>query len=216
MTVRTLLAFILLTACAGSSERAEQAGSARDAGVAPAPPPRESGETKPSSQPGPTVGTPTGVRPPPSPGGAPPPDGAAPAPGAPAGALVPPPTPGALSVRLAGCVTAVDEAAARRFTPPPARPEAPPGVTVEGVQGGVHVVHELTHACCLRAEISSRLEGERLVVIERLAGEPCRCQCASTLETAVGAPPGRHEVVVILERPRSEPERVHEGVVEVR
>lgn len=214
MTRRIRVVVLLLAAAAGCSGRAHRSPPAPDSAATQAPAPEESGAKKPAPQSS-TVEPATGVRPPPSPGEASPSAGPAATSGAPGGALAPPAVPGAQAVRLSGCVTAGDEAAARRFIARSPSSEAAPGVTVTPVAGGVRVLHRLTHACCLKAEIASRLDGDRLIVTERLWGEPCRCQCASTLETAVAVPPGRTRVTVVVERPRSDPERVHEAVVDV-
>ena len=61
-------------------------------------------------------------------------------------------------------------------------------VSVRAAPGGAVVVHELAHACCLRAKVSARLDGDLVVVTERLVGTPCRCECGSVIRTGVGLP----------------------------
>jgi hypothetical protein len=73
-------------------------------------------------------------------------------------------------------------------------------VTVRAVRGGAAIQHEVTHACCLRAAASSRIEEGRVVVVtERLSGVPCRCTCGSTLTSSVALPPGDWKVAVDLD-----------------
>jgi hypothetical protein len=113
--------------------------------------------------------------------------------------LVPPASPGASRSAVSGCLTAATEADAGRFPAPPVTRDAAPAVTVTAVPGGALVVHELTHACCLRSQVTSSIAGARAVVRETLSGTPCRCMCGSTLRTAVALPPGTWTVAVELE-----------------
>jgi hypothetical protein len=119
--------------------------------------------------------------------------------GAVATALAPPAEAGASRSSVSGCLTAVGESDATRFPAPPVSRNPAPPVTVTAVPGGALVVHELTHACCLRAQVTTSIAGSRAVVRETLTGNPCRCMCGSTLRTAVGLPPGAWTVVVELE-----------------
>jgi len=132
-----------------------------------------------------------------------------------ANALVPPETEGASRSAFAGCLLAANETEAGRFPPPPALRSAGPEVTVAPTVGGALVTHELTHACCLKGGVTTRLEGRVAIVRERLAGIPCRCRCASTLRTAVALPPGRWTVAVELEEAGGA-RRVHEQPIEIR
>ncbi len=65
--------------------------------------------------------------------------------------------------------------------------------------GGALVTHPFSHSCCLKAEVSARIEGSHAIVLEKLTGKPCRCMCSSTLRTAVGLTPGWWTVVIDLD-----------------
>lgn len=144
--------------------------------------------------------------------------GVAPAPARPtsaAPALLPPGDLGTSRSVLSGCLLAASEAEAGRFPPPPALRSAGPKVTLAPVAGGALVSHELEHACCLKGEVATRLEGRTAIVRERLLGTPCRCRCASTLRTAVALAPGRWTVAVEVEEAGAV-RRVHEQPFDVR
>lgn len=129
--------------------------------------------------------------------------------------LVPPADPGAFDTEITGCLEAPPtEADGARFPAP--HPIAPTGdagtptgfeVRLSALRGGILVSHELSHPCCLRAEVTARVQGPVLTVVETLSGRPCRCTCSSTVRTAVGAPPGRYTVELHLALP-GQPERL--------
>jgi hypothetical protein len=99
-----------------------------------------------------------------------------------------------------GCLLAAGEAEAARCPPPPVmRTGGLPAARVSPVAGGVVVEHPLTHACCLTARTTTRIEGRVAVVTEALGGNPCRCRCGSTLRTALRLPPGEWTVALDLE-----------------
>jgi len=107
-------------------------------------------------------------------------------------APVPPAEVGASRTEAQGCLAVASEAEAARFPPPPVtRAPGPPPVRMTPVAGGVLVEHTLTHACCLKAVVTSHAERGTATVSESLMGNPCRCRCGSTLRTAVALPPGR-------------------------
>jgi hypothetical protein len=111
-----------------------------------------------------------------------------------------PAEPGASRSAFTGCLLAADEASAARFPPPPVtRVAGDPSVKVTAAPGGALVEHTLTHACCLRATVTTRLIGRTAAVLEQLGGEACRCRCGSTIRTAVALPPGTFTVTVDLE-----------------
>jgi hypothetical protein len=127
---------------------------------------------------------------------------------------LPPKEPGASRTAVTGCLATANEADAARFpAPAPTRDVAPP-VTVTASAGGVVVTHELTHACCLKSEVTTRLSERQVVVREKLLGSPCRCMCASSLRTTVGLLPGSWTVSVELEN-AGEVRRVAELQVQV-
>ena len=72
---------------------------------------------------------------------------------------------------------------------------------VRTVAGGALVIHRLTHPCCLQASVRLTTRGNVATVHERLGGEPCRCVCRSTIETAIGLGVGMWTVRVEVEQP---------------
>jgi len=111
--------------------------------------------------------------------------------------LTPPAKAGESAFELSGCLAApATEEAGARHPPPGGRAPGAGAVRVSSLHGGALVVHELPHACCLRAAVRSSLDGAALVVTEELRGTPCRCTCRSEIRTAVAAPPGRYSLQV--------------------
>jgi len=101
---------------------------------------------------------------------------------------------------FSGCLVAKGEADAANHPAPAVTRSAPaPTARIDAVAGGVTVEHPLTHACCLTAAVTTRLEGRTAVVTERLSGSPCRCRCGSTIRTEVSLAPGAWTVAVELE-----------------
>ena len=181
MSARSALSVLLLVAACASHAGGGGAGAASPAATAspaPAPP-----EATPSAAAAPPAGAPSlGI-----------------ASQGPGGGLVPPAGAGASRSAVSGCLTAATESDGSRFPAPPVSRNPAPPVTVTAVPGGALVVHELTHACCLRSQVTSSLDGRRAVVRETLTGTPCRCMCGSTLRTAVALPAGAWTVAVELE-----------------
>ena len=70
---------------------------------------------------------------------------------------------------------------------------------MQGSRDGVRVVHQVPHACCLRAAVVTEVTGTAVFVRERLSGSPCRCMCASTLTTTLPLSPGTYEIAVELD-----------------
>jgi hypothetical protein len=132
--------------------------------------------------------------------------------------LVPPATPGSSSVALDGCLAQAErtEQAGSRFPEPPAtRGPVKSTVEVSPLGGGALVVHELSHACCLKAEVSSALEGRTVTVTEVLSGQPCRCRCRSTVRAAVGLPPGEYTLKIVTDE-NGKRSSAHEAPLSVR
>ncbi|MBN2573006.1 MAG: hypothetical protein JXP73_00435 [Deltaproteobacteria bacterium] len=77
----------------------------------------------------------------------------------------------------------------------------PDGVDVRVVAGGVLLTHNLTHPCCLEANVRLTTRGNVATLHERLAGEPCRCECQSTIETGIGLGLGMWTLRVEVEEP---------------
>jgi hypothetical protein len=116
---------------------------------------------------------------------------------------------------FSGCLAATSEADAANHPAPPVTRSAPaPTAKIVAVAGGVSVEHPVTHACCLTAAVTTRLEGRTAVVNERLSGSPCRCRCGSTIRTEVSLAPGEWTVAVELED-SSGTRRVAEQAVKV-
>ena len=95
----------------------------------------------------------------------------------------------------------------------PVSPQA--GADVVPIAGGVVVTHNLIHACCLRAQVSSSIDGDFVTVREHLTGEPCKCDCTSTLRTAVGLRPGTWVVRLLLDTPNDPAQIVQDWDVKV-
>jgi hypothetical protein len=105
----------------------------------------------------------------------------------------------ATKATFAGCLLASTEADAAKHPAAPVSRSAPaPTARFSAVAGGVTVEHPLTHACCLTAAVTTRLDGRTAVVTERLSGNPCRCRCDSTIRTELSLPPGGWTVAVEL------------------
>jgi hypothetical protein len=111
--------------------------------------------------------------------------------------LLPPTTAGESSSEVAGCLAAASEADAAKFPLSREAPAAP--VTVSSLSNGLIITHELTHACCLKATVTSKLDKDEVTLREALFGTPCRCMCSSTLRTAVGLRAGLYRVHVVVE-----------------
>lgn len=55
--------------------------------------------------------------------------------------------------------------------------------------------HELTHACCLSAQLRYSIRGQVITFSEVWSGEPCRCQCSSVINgTIENVPKGVYTV----------------------
>jgi hypothetical protein len=182
VTARNALSVLILVAACASPAGGGGAGATSPAAVA------SPGPTAPAATPTPPAAPPAGA---PSLGIA--------SQGAVAAGPIPPADAGASRSVVSGCLTAATESDGSRFPAPPVSRNPAPPVTVTAVPGGALVVHELTHACCLRSQVTSSLDGRRAVVRETLTGTPCRCMCGSTLRTAVALPAGAWTVAVELE-----------------
>lgn len=136
-------------------------------------------------------------------------------------ALIPPSTPGESKVAIAGCLKegAKSDTDGDRFPAPPENARSGPGdkpdVQLSVLGDGVLVNHTLNHACCLTAEVTSKLDGQTLKITEKLSGNPCRCRCQSSIQTAVGLPLGAYQVEVeVIQNDQSK--TVHTQPVEIK
>jgi hypothetical protein len=89
------------------------------------------------------------------------------------------------------------------------------GADILPIPGGVAVTHRLIHGCGLKAQVTASTEREMVIVRERLTGEVTGCDCPSTLQTAVGVPPGPWIVRLLLDTPTSHDEIVQDWDVQV-
>lgn len=104
-----------------------------------------------------------------------------------------------LETQIEGCLAARsrDDAAGARF--PVVRSAAPEvSVTIEGQ--AAHVVHRLSHACCLESRTTLERSETTLTLTTTLSGIPCRCRCASVVHSRFPIPAGKPELVVRLEQ----------------
>jgi hypothetical protein len=127
---------------------------------------------------------------------------------------------GASAATIEGCLTSASEEAGQRYPAPATTRSASDQIELQPVPGGLVIVHQLAHACCLRGAVTSKIDGDAVIVTETLSGNPCRCMCGSTLRTAVRLAPGSYRLAVVVaheETPyQGKTERVLERVVEVR
>ena len=94
---------------------------------------------------------------------------------------------------VSGCLASASGMPER--SAPAARPNDAPAVEIVS-QPKPTVVHHLTHACCLRLRTHLKRTGAVLTLSEEMSGEPCRCQCASTISTELSIPAGEYELRV--------------------
>ena len=107
--------------------------------------------------------------------------------------------PGQSRATFAGCLA--DRKDQRSREPPSPSSRQPDDVLVHVVPGGVVVTHILTHPCCLEGNMVFSTRGRVATVHELLSGEPCRCQCQSTIDTAIGLDVGLWTIKVEVEQP---------------
>ncbi len=91
-----------------------------------------------------------------------------------------------------------------RLPPKRGADEPMPELVAEAYDWGLVVRHELRHPCCLKGAIDAEIEGNLVVVTERLTGTPCNCYCWSTVITRVGLPAGDYDLLVEQLGPVSE------------
>ena len=114
--------------------------------------------------------------------------------------LLPPPNPGESVSQFEGCLaeTSPSEEDGTKYpvTVPGQTRSAPPKqpFLLAPTSGGVVVEHPLEHACCLRADVTTVLDGTMVKMTERLTGTPCRCRCHSIVRTAVGLERGSYTI----------------------
>jgi hypothetical protein len=109
----------------------------------------------------------------------------------PASGLAPPAELGGTRMAVEGCLASKGqksstESRASRSTPTDGDSE----VEVVKAPGGAIVTHHISHNCCLKAQVTAKIEQDHVVVLEKLVGKPCKCRCKSVLRTAVGLTPG--------------------------
>lgn len=90
-----------------------------------------------------------------------------------------------------------------------------PEIALRPTPAGVVVTHALHHNCCQKADVQTKVEGEKITLTETFTGPTCRCNCRSTLKTTVGLKPGTYalEVIRIDNGP---PKSVYTGSVSIQ
>jgi hypothetical protein len=91
----------------------------------------------------------------------------------------------------------------------------PDELAMRAVPGGAVVTHSLAHPCCLEANTRTTIRGNLVILHERLAGEPCRCECHSTIVTGLGLEVGHWTIRVEVEQPYQAAQVVAERRVKV-
>ena len=89
--------------------------------------------------------------------------------------LLPPSQAGASKFVVEGCAAKPSEEPATRGVVT----ERPDHVDASALGTGIVVGHDLFHACCLKAESQTTVDGDRVTISETLSGQPCRCRCSS-------------------------------------
>lgn len=74
--------------------------------------------------------------------------------------------------------------------------EKPNSYTVTPRAGGLEVRQHINHSCCLKASVEAKIEGPVLHLICHFSGQPCRCRCASTVNSTIDLPAGKYKVLV--------------------
>jgi hypothetical protein len=105
--------------------------------------------------------------------------------------------PGQSRPTFSGCLAEHKEPSTRAVP----RTRQPDEVLVHVVPGGVVVTHLLTHLCCLEGNVVFSTRGSVATVHELLSGEACRCECQSTIDTAIGLEVGLWTIRVEVEQP---------------
>jgi hypothetical protein len=110
-----------------------------------------------------------------------------------------PATVGVGTSTVSGCLASKGgtEQAQRRATRAPQENPAP--VSVAAVSGGVRIVQELAHACCLESKTETTVNGKVVSLQVTLSGTPCRCMCSSQVLTNVRLSPGEYTVRVSVD-----------------
>ena len=111
--------------------------------------------------------------------------------------LTPPGKPGTTRFEVEGCAAHPERGTKQA---PPRAMYSQTRLEVQPTGGGLIVVHELAHACCLKAKVTSQVKGQTATLRETLSGRPCACICSSTLRSALALEPGTYQVVIELER----------------
>ena len=102
---------------------------------------------------------------------------------------------GEWQTEVEGCLALKGAAPAATRSPVRAADE----VRVESTGGYVRVAHQLRHACCLNGETRVERAAGVVRLTERLTGNPCRCQCDSTIKTRFRLEASDRELSVQLE-----------------
>lgn len=74
--------------------------------------------------------------------------------------------------------------------------EKPNSYTMTPRAGGLEVRQHINHSCCLKASVEAKIEGPVLHLTCHFSGQPCRCRCASTVNSTIDLPAGKYKVLV--------------------
>ena len=70
-------------------------------------------------------------------------------------------------------------------------------VEIVGQGDTIHVAHKLTYVCCAELVLTTEQEDRRIRLLEKNAGEICRCMCDYDVEADItGLSPGVYQVEV--------------------
>jgi hypothetical protein len=122
------------------------------------------------------------------------------------------PNVGQSNTEVSGCLA--KNLAEQAQTPATRSRPSTDAIRVTATGNGIIATHELGHACCLTSRTQTKIEQQHVTITETLEGKPCRCMCASTIQTRVGLQPGDYSITLQLER-AGKTETVHEQSLEI-
>ncbi|MDJ0765600.1 MAG: hypothetical protein QNJ97_21640 [Myxococcota bacterium] len=113
--------------------------------------------------------------------------------------------------QMAGCLVSKDGKG--EGAPQKRRRSSPVQIIKE--KSGIKVVHQLAHACCLKAKVTTKFRNNVVNILETLSGDACRCMCESTLTTTVALENKEYFVVVEVDD-RGNKTKVHEQRISLK
>jgi hypothetical protein len=115
---------------------------------------------------------------------------------------------------LSGCFTNPDarKGGGMRATPG-AGPGQREGITVTKKDDTAIIIkHNITHNCCNKAKVNTKVMKHLVHVTEKLSGVSCRCKCSSTIKTIVPLAKGDYVVTVDLNQD-GKVKKIHEAKI---